>query len=88
MPLPSGALRRGLEACVAGHHLRAARALLGWSMLELATASGLSFSTVRRLEDGTGSGDRSRDAAIAALRAAGIRFSLMDGATVAVARCS
>jgi hypothetical protein len=58
-----------------------------WALTELAAASGLSFSTVRRLEDGTARADRARHAAIAALRAGGIRFSLMDGATVASARC-
>ncbi|HEV7438617.1 MAG TPA: PAS domain-containing protein [Methylobacterium sp.] len=86
LPLPSDDLRRSLEERVGGHHLRAARALLDWSMTDLATVSGLSFSTVRRLEDGAEGAERSRHAAIAALRAAGIRFSLMDGATIAVAR--
>jgi hypothetical protein len=56
-------------------------------MMELAQASGLSFSTVRRLEDnGEATASRSRHAAAAALRAAGIRFSLLDGNTIAVAK--
>ena len=79
--------REGLEQAVQGHHLRAARALLDWSMLELATASGLSFSTIRRLEDGEEKrASRSRHTAIAALRTAGIRFMFLDDNTIAVAR--
>jgi PAS domain S-box-containing protein len=85
----SGDTRReasDLDATIEGHHLRAARGLLDWSMTDLAEASHLSFSTVRRLEENpNGAADRSRRAAIAALRAAGIRFAQIDGATVAVA---
>ncbi|RVU14064.1 PAS domain-containing protein [Methylobacterium oryzihabitans] len=87
-PEVSGTIRRGLEQGIAGRHLRAARALLDWSMADLARASGLSLSTIRRLEDGgEGPAARSRHVAVAALRAAGIGFVLLDdGATVAVAR--
>jgi hypothetical protein len=85
LPPPTDDLRRSLEERVTGHHMRAARALLDWSMTDLATVSGLSFSTIRRLEDGAEGAERSRHAAVAALRAAGIRFSLVDGATIAVA---
>jgi hypothetical protein len=80
-------VREGLEQAVAGHHLRAARALLDWSMTTLAEASGLSLSTVRRLEEDTeGNGARSRHKAVAALRGAGIRFIVLDDGEVAVAR--
>ncbi|WP_407524425.1 PAS domain-containing protein [Methylobacterium oryzisoli] len=71
---------------IEGHHLRAARALLGWSMADLARASGLSLSTVRRLDEGIeGPASRSRRTAIAALQEAGIVFSLLD-TTVVVGR--
>ncbi|PIK71570.1 histidine kinase [Methylobacterium frigidaeris] len=80
-------LQRALEQAVRGHHLRAARGLLDWSMLRLAEASGLSLSTVRRLEaDAEIQGARSRHKAVAALRAAGIRFVSLDGGTIAVAK--
>lgn len=80
-------LRHALEQAVCGHHLRAARALPDWSMTALAEASGLSLSTVRRLEeDGAPQSDRSRGRAIEALRAGGVRFISMDDGTIAVAR--
>lgn len=81
------ALQEGLEQSVAGHHLRAARALLDWSMMNLAQASGLSHSTVRRLEeDSEHRGSRSRLQAVEALRRAGVRFVAIDDGTLAVAR--
>lgn len=87
LPLPGDLARQGLEQAVRGRHLRAARALLDWPMTQLAEASGLSLSTVRRLEeDAQGPADRSRHRAVAALRAAGIRFVLLDDGTLAVAR--
>ncbi|SDA11591.1 PAS fold-containing protein [Methylobacterium sp. UNC378MF] len=80
-------LQEGLEQSVAGHHLRAARALLDWSMMNLAQASGLSHSTVRRLEeDSEHRGSRSRLQAVEALRRAGVRFVAIDDGTLAVAR--
>jgi hypothetical protein len=83
----TGAVRRGLEQAVQGAHLRAARGLLGWSMADLAAASGLSLSTIRRLEEGSeGPAARSRHAAIEALRRAGIGFLLVEGDAVAVAK--
>jgi hypothetical protein len=83
----SAPLREGLEQAVSGHHLRAARALLDWSMMDLAQASGLSHSTVRRLEeDSEHRGSRSRLHAVDALRRAGVRFVPMDDGTLAVAR--
>ncbi|TGE02526.1 PAS domain-containing protein [Methylobacterium nonmethylotrophicum] len=86
-PTPSGEVRRGLEQAVQGAHLRAARGLLDWSMADLAGASGLSLSTVRRLEEGgDGTAARSRHAAIGALRQAGIGFVLLEGSVLAVAK--
>jgi PAS domain-containing protein len=86
-PAVSDGLRQGLEQMLRGHHLRAARGLLDWSMSVLAEASGLSLSTVRRLEDDAEyQADRSRHKAVAALRAAGIRFISLDDGTIAVAR--
>ncbi|MGX7704783.1 PAS domain-containing protein [Methylobacterium sp. Gmos1] len=80
-------LRRALEQAVRGHHLRAARGLLDWPMAALAEASGLSLSTVRRLEANAEiQGARSRHKAVAALRRAGIRFIAMDDGTLAVAK--
>ncbi|WP_144768688.1 hypothetical protein [Methylobacterium dankookense] len=82
-----GELRKGLEQGLQGRHLRAARGLLGWSMMDLARASRLSLSTMRRLEDDAEvSGSRSRHLAVSALRAAGIRFSLLDDSMIAIAR--
>ncbi|MFE1597784.1 PAS domain-containing protein [Methylobacterium sp. ID0610] len=86
-PVAMGAIRAGLEQAVQGHHLRAARALLDWSMSVLAEASGLSLSTVRRLEEGAvPHADRSRHKAVAALRRAGIRFIVLDDGNLAVTR--
>lgn len=86
-PVPTGLARRGLEQAVQGAHLRAARGLLDWSMADLAEASGLSLSTIRRLEEGSeGPAARSRHAAIEALRRAGIGFVLVEGDTIAVAK--
>ncbi|WP_165937773.1 PAS domain-containing protein [Methylobacterium segetis] len=85
--LPTDDLLRALQERVGGHHMRAARGLLDWSMHDLAAASGLSFSTIRRLEeDVEATAARSRHTAVAALRAAGIRFSLLDGGAIAVAK--
>jgi len=80
-------MRAGLEQSVTGPHLRAARALLDWSMMDLAQASGLSHSTVRRLEEGSEQrGSRSRLHAVEALRRAGVRFVVTDDGTLAIAR--
>ncbi|WP_298965267.1 PAS domain-containing protein [uncultured Methylobacterium sp.] len=85
-PAAVGPVRLGLEQSLRGYHLRAARGLLDWSMSELAAASGLSLSTVRRLEDdGEHPGARSRHKAVAALRGAGIRFVALDNGALAVA---
>jgi transcriptional regulator with XRE-family HTH domain len=41
-------------ALIAGYHVRAARAILNWSVRDLAEASGVSSSTIRRIEDDKG----------------------------------
>lgn len=86
-PVASDGLRQALEQTIRGHHLSAARALLDWSMTVLARASGLSLSSVKRLEE---NGERvaggSRHKAIDALRRAGIRFIALDDGTIAIAR--
>ncbi|WP_165361348.1 helix-turn-helix domain-containing protein [Lichenibacterium ramalinae] len=77
----------GHPAAMRGFHLRAGRALLDWSMHDLAAASGLSLSTVRRIEvDDDAQPARSRPRALSALRRAGIRFMPLRDGTVAVSR--
>jgi PAS domain-containing protein len=83
----SGPVREGLDQLLSSAHLRAGRALLGWSMQQLAGASGLSFSTVRRLEEGEGAASgRARAAAAAALRMHGIVFTLTEEGSIALSR--
>jgi transcriptional regulator with XRE-family HTH domain len=84
---PEGDLKRGLEEGIKGSHVRGARALLDWSMADLAKASKLSLSTIRRLEeDGLGEAARSLPRVLAALRACGIVFLLVEGGGIAIAR--
>lgn len=65
---PSGAL------------IRCARALLDWSISDLAQESGVSVSSIRRLEtaDGSGARDTTADRLTRALIAAGIEFCELD----------
>ena len=69
--------------CLSHAQIRAARAYLGWTALQLAEESGVSFSTVRRVEM---PGPRAvRDENLAAIRDAftrhGVRFiTYADGA--------
>ncbi|WP_162560599.1 PAS domain-containing protein [Methylobacterium durans] len=64
---------------IRGAHLRAARGLLDWTLADLASASKLSLSTIRRLEeDADGPLARSRHAAVDALRQAGVGFRLIE----------
>ncbi|MCK2052516.1 PAS domain-containing protein [Methylobacterium sp. 37f] len=75
----------GLEQAIDGRHLRAARALLDWSMTQFAQAAGLSLSTVKRMEENIdGIALQSRHKAVATLRRFGIRFSLMEGGVIGV----
>ncbi|WP_337268713.1 PAS domain-containing protein [Oryzifoliimicrobium ureilyticus] len=66
-----------------GSHVRAARTLLGVTARELAALSGVSFSTIRRIEDDIGTiKPESVEKVKAALKAKGIRFGDMrNGAT-------
>ncbi|KQT79906.1 hypothetical protein ASG51_04580 [Methylobacterium sp. Leaf465] len=81
----SDQFREGLEQAIDGRHLRAARALLDWSMTDLARAAGLSLSTVKRMEENVGAiAQRSRHRAVDALRRSGIRFSLMESGVIGV----
>lgn len=61
--------------------LRAARALLDWSMLELARVAQVSISTIKRMEDERLRPDRARSVAAmqGALETAGVRFLWDDG---------
>ena len=84
---PTGRLLLGLEQSLEAGHIRAARALLDWSMADLSGASGVSLSTIRRLEGCIASVSvANRNQVIGALRSAGIVFSLMEGATIAVSK--
>lgn len=60
--------------------IKAARAMLGWGQRKFAKAAGLSFSTVRRLEDGS---DAARGKTYEAIRRAveenGLEFTELDG---------
>lgn len=86
-PGSAGGEGDGRDAMLRGFHLRAARALLDWSMHDLAAASGLSLSTVRRLEaDDDAQPARSQPRALSALRGAGVRFMPLGDGTVAVSR--
>lgn len=77
----------GFDAMLRGHHVRAGRALLDWSMSDLADASGLSLSTVRRLEQGAeGVLTRNRRSAALALQAAGVGFLSLGNGAVAVVK--
>ncbi|KQP88991.1 MULTISPECIES: PAS domain-containing protein [unclassified Methylobacterium] len=79
-------LLEGLEQAIDGRHLRAARALLDWSMTDFAQAAGLSLSTVKRMEENVdGTALQSRYKAVATLRRFGIRFSLMEGGVIGIA---
>jgi len=67
--------------------VRAARAMLQWTLDELSRVSGVSVSSIRRIE---GEGDRAtRPASLHAIRAAfeehGIEFAINDAGTVTVA---
>ena len=58
--------------------IRAARGLLGWSGQDLANASGVGLSTLRRLESGSGSVQTNVSTVVAlaaALEQAGIEFT-------------
>jgi transcriptional regulator with XRE-family HTH domain len=58
----------------AAQQLKAARALLGWSGGDLASKSGVSVMTVRRLESGSAGSPLVRKAIAAAFTEAGLEF--------------
>ncbi len=61
-------------------HIRAARALLGWSARELARRTGLGISTVQRLENGhVTSRPANVETMRQALEAAGVEFIAENG---------
>lgn len=79
-------IRNGLEQHLDASHIRAARALLDWSMSDLAGASGVSLASIRRIEEGGGDkAGRSRSKVARALRQAGVQF-LLIGSEIAVSR--
>ncbi|KQT79910.1 hypothetical protein ASG51_04600 [Methylobacterium sp. Leaf465] len=79
------ALDEALDGGIDGRHLRAARALLDWSMTDLAKAAGLSLSTVKRMEEHLdNTAQQSRHKAVETLRKAGIRFSRLDGGVIGI----
>ena len=81
----AGEVQEGLKRSIEGRHLRAARALLGWSMHDLAKAGGISLATVRRLEEFEGSRrNHSHQLAVDALQRAGIGFRIVDGNRIAL----
>ena len=72
---------------VSTRQVKAARALLEWSQGQLASASGVSIPTIRRLESRAGDlGGRADTAArvVAALEAAGVEFIAENGGGVGV----
>jgi hypothetical protein len=76
----------GVEA-IRSCHVRAARALLDWSMLVLAESSGVSLSTVKRLEEKIAPhAPRSLTKILTTLCQAGIYFVMMNDGTLAVAK--
>ena len=76
-----------VDGILLGCHVRAARALLDWSMGDLAAASGLSLSTVRRFEaDDPSRCLRSRSGIVSTLCRAGIEFRRLDGGRVGISR--
>jgi PAS domain-containing protein len=84
-----GPRRESTEAdgAIRGLHLRAARGLLDWTLVDLARASQLSLSTIRRLEDDAeGLLARNRLAAVSALKQAGISFAIDSDGVISVAK--
>lgn len=70
-----------------GPQIRAARGFLGWSIQDLSTNSGVSVSTVRRLEsEGDSVGDGARAAVLEAFRKQGISFRTDGIGNVAIRR--
>ncbi|MGI3899421.1 MAG: PAS domain-containing protein [Janthinobacterium lividum] len=66
-----------------GSQIRGARGLLDWSLAQLASASGVSVSTIKRMEDGGEGTTRASksDAVRRALESGGVSFRLIGGST-------
>lgn len=72
---------------LSGPQIRAARGFLGWSIPELAARSGVSVSTVRRMEaEGETVGDGARAAVVEAFRRHGVWFRTDGAGNVVVGR--
>lgn len=86
-PLSSAMGDDEVDGDVTGVHLRAARAMLGWAMSDLASRSSLSLSTIKRLEQHVDTvNGQSRTIALDTLRANGIAFLRLGDGTIAVTR--
>lgn len=76
---------RGVDGSIplTGEQIRGSRGLLDWSLAQLASASGVSVSTIKRMEDGSeGSTRPSKSEAVRrALETGGVSFRIIDGAT-------
>ena len=72
-----------------GEQIRGARGLLDWSLAQLASASGVSVSTIKRMEDGSENSTRpSKSGAVRrALQEGGVGLRQIDG-VVWIGRCS
>ncbi|KQT48172.1 hypothetical protein ASG47_07315 [Devosia sp. Leaf420] len=69
---------------VTSDQIRAARALLGWTLVEAAEHMGVGKNTLNRIETGKGNaGDRTLKELVAVFEAAGITF-VTSGSTVGV----
>lgn len=81
-PVAEGATSEPVPA-LTGPQIRGARGLLDWSLAQLAAASGVSVSTIKRMEDGSEGTTRASksDAVRQALQGGGIAFRTIDGAT-------
>ncbi|WP_237478522.1 PAS domain-containing protein [Lichenibacterium dinghuense] len=66
-----------------GAQIRGARGLLDWSLAQLAQASGVSVSTIKRMEDGSEGTTRpsKAEAVRRALQTGGVSFRTVDGVT-------
>ena len=66
-----------------GAHIRGARGLLDWSLAQLASVSGVSVSTIKRMEDSSEGNTRASksEAVRRALQTGGISFRVIEGTT-------
>ena len=67
--------------------IKAARALLGWSQDDLASRSGLSIPTIKRLEAAEGDiggREETREAIVGALQEGGIEFIAENGGGIGI----